>query len=285
MGLREILVFLDETDAAERRLKLAMSVAREHGACVSALFFPIGNAHPVGSRDTPAPWLGLLSGVPLGGGITSSETIDPTHVAEERYRDQIRGLGRNGAWLTFETADVSKLVAVAQAADLAILGQIHPVGRMVPKWRPEEIVIKSGRPVLMVPYVGSYAHVGRRVIVAWDGSREATRALNDALPLITAAKVVTLVTVYANNRARDQTRVATERMVQHLGRHGINSQVNEISQLGNSVADLILSRSVDLSADLMIAGAYHHSQWHEAIFGGVSREFFRHMTLPTLMSH
>ena len=149
---------------------------------------------------------------------------------EERFRIKTSACGKGGNWLSFETSAIDELVGFARAADLIIVGQARHEKRRSPKWRPEDIVIRCGRPVLIVPYIGNYAQVGRRVIVAWDGSREATRALNDALPLIHGASAVTLVSVYSNQRER--ARAATEQMIRHLGRHGITAHADETAQLG-----------------------------------------------------
>jgi nucleotide-binding universal stress UspA family protein len=282
MGLRDILVFLDETEAAEQRLALAASIAREHGACLSGVFFP-ANHHRSGEADAPS--LSKMAIASFDGATADTEPANPAWQMEEHFRRRAEACGKGGSWLTFDSSDTDALVAAARAADLTIVGQTRPEAQRSPKWRPEDVVIRCGRPVLIVPYIGNYAQIGRRVIVAWDGSREATRALNDALPLIHGASAVTLVHVHVNRRDRDQARIATERMIKHLQRHGIAASTDEITQLGNSTADLLLSRSVDLSADMMIAGASHHSPWREAFFGGTSQGFFRHMTLPILMSH
>jgi nucleotide-binding universal stress UspA family protein len=282
MKIRDVLVFLDQTDASDRRLKLAKGIAHSHNASLDAAFFPVRRAGSQSKRQVAAPWLGLASGAPVGAGITVLETGDATVVAEELLT-QFSGHHRDEEWSPFEAVDIEALIRLARSADLIVAGQVNPY-RAVSKWRPEELVVKCGRPVLMVPYIGDYEQIGRRVMVAWDASREATRALHDAFPLMVNADVVTLVTIHSDERERDQMRITTERMVRHLDQHGIAVTVDEVSRLGGSVGDIILSRTVDLGADLMVAGASRHSQWHDAVFGGVSREFFRQMTLPVLVS-
>jgi nucleotide-binding universal stress UspA family protein len=184
-----------------------------------------------------------------------------------------------------ERADAGELITFAQAADLVVMGQIKPGARPAPTWRPDEIVVSCGRPVLMVPYVGNYPKVGRRVLVAWDGSREAVRALNDALPLIRAADTVTVMTVRARPKDLNPASASMGRVVRHLARHGIAASAVQALHAGGSISDELLSRTVDLAADLLVAGAYHHSQLRESLLGGISRELFQHMTLPVLMSH
>jgi nucleotide-binding universal stress UspA family protein len=284
MSLKDILVFLDGGSASEGRLDLAVSIAREHGACLSAVFTENGpiTAAP---RGLASPWLGFGEGLSISGAIVTSPTGMLADNAEQSFHDRLRSLRIQGDWYPVDRADAGELITLAQTADLVIVGQAKPGARPAPTWRPEEVVVGCGRPVLMVPYIGSYPQVGRRVLVAWDGSREAARALADALPLIRAADAVTVLTVRARARDGVHANGSAERVVRHLARHAIAARAAEAIQLGTAIADELLSRSVDLAADLMVAGAYHHSQLRETLIGGVSRELFHHMTLPVLMSH
>jgi nucleotide-binding universal stress UspA family protein len=139
--------------------------------------------------------------------------------------------------------------------------------------------------VLIVPYAGTFDTVGKRALVAWDGTREAVRAVNDALPLLGQAEAVTVMYVGAQEASLERHRLSIERIVHHLQRHGIAAKPEETLQGDIAISDVLLSRAADLSADLIVAGAYHHSQLREALIGGVSRELLEHMTVPVLMSH
>jgi nucleotide-binding universal stress UspA family protein len=284
MNLKDMLVFLDEGSASEGRLQLAANIAYEHRACLSAVYMQNSRM----SRSSPtlaAPWLGVLAGLPLPGAIDTAPSAMRADIAEQEFRDRRRCFNVEGDWYPIDRVDPAELIGLARSADLIVVGQEDPGARPAPPWRAEEIVIGCGRPVLMVPYIGNYPRIGRRVLVAWDGSREAVRALNDALPLISAADVVTVMTVRARVRDLKQDAQSTERALRHLARHGITACAEEGLQVGSSIADVLLSRSVDLAADLIVAGAYNHSQLRETLLGGVSRELFHHMTLPVLMSH
>ena len=284
MSFRDILVFLDGDGASAGRLRLATKIARDHGAYLSAVF--LQNGHATGSRPRfAAPWLGLVAGPPNAGAVVTLRVSEPADIAEQQFRDCLRSLNLEGDWHPVSRVDTRELITLAQAADLVIIGQVNPEARPVPMWRPDEIVVCCGRPVLMVPYIGSYTQVGRRVLVAWDSSREAVRALNDALPLIRGAEEVTVMTVRARAKDLEPGGLSMERVVRHLARHGIAARAVQALHLGSNISDELLSRSVDLAADLIVAGAYHHSQLRETLLGGVSRELFQHMTLPVLMSH
>lgn len=282
MSLKDVLVFLDATPASEGRMRLAARVARERGACLSAAFLRNGHAelpsgHGAASR-------GLITRF-VTAAVEISQGAMLADIAETRLRDCLHVLGGKGDWHSLDRTDTAELIALAQTADLTIVGQINHDARPAPACRPEDIVAACGRPVLMVPYVGNYAEVGRRVLVAWDGSREAARAVNDALPLIDAAETVTVMTVRANNKDFARDRRSMDRMVRHLTRHGVPACAAETLSCDNVVSDVLLSSAMDLYVDMIVAGAGHHSPLREALVGGVNHELFRHMTVPVLMSH
>jgi len=283
MNLRDILVILEPGTASEGRLKLAMNIARDHRAHLDATFvlpeqetsFPI---------DLGVSRFGLVATPPVPSATDISRSAMLAEVAEERFRDRLSSFGIEGKWHPLDRADTAELIALAQTTDLIIIGQMNPDTRPVLAWRPEKIVVACGRPLLLVPYVGSFTEVGRRVLVAWDGSREAVRALNDALPLIINAEAVTVMTV-GTEKDFERNHLSIERMVRHLARYGVAARSAETLQGGIAISDVLLSRAADLAADLIVAGAYHHSQLREAMIGGVSRELFQHMTVPLLTSH
>ena len=123
------------------------------------------------------------------------------------------------------------------------------------------------------------------MLIAWDGTREAARALNDALPLLAGARTVMVMTVLAHQGEFERAHPGLQRAVRHLERHGIPARAEQAMRGDLAVSDVLLSRAADLGADMIVAGAYHHSQLREALLGGVSRELLQHMTVPLLMSH
>ena len=141
----------------------------------------------------------------------------------------------------------------------------------------------SGRPILVIPYIGRFATVGSRILVGWNNSREATRAVNDAMPLLAKAISVTVLEASARNSATDDATGAD--ITRHLTRHGINAEITRTVTSSISTPDLLLNHAADMSADLLVVGGYGHSRLRELVLGGVTRELLRHMTLPVLMSH
>ena len=143
----------------------------------------------------------------------------------------------------------------------------------------------SGRPVLAVPYAGDFPVVGERVLVAWNASREAARAVNDALPLLAQAKMVTVLAVNPRFGIRGHGDVPAADIALHLARHGVKAEAAHTASGDIADSQALLSYAADISADLIVAGAYGHSRAREVIFGGMTRTLLREMTVPVLFSH
>ncbi|MGC2414553.1 MAG: universal stress protein [Stellaceae bacterium] len=298
MAIKDILVCLDASEAGECRLTLAAGLAREHRAHLAAayLFFERGTIS--GQVYGPgAIGIGIIgpavSRIGEGSGDSSNSDRMPdisppvllAELVERRFRETLQPDGTADDWHLFDRSEAAALIALAKTADLVIVGQHLPDAPAAAEFHPEEIVVACGRPLLVVPYAGSFPSVGKRVLIAWDGTREATRAVHDALPLIAAAEAVTVVSVAGRESDLDRQHPSLDRIVRHLERHGLAMRREEDVQAGLPVCDLLLSLASDIEADLIVAGAYHHSRFREAVLGGVSRELLDHMTVPVLMSH
>ena len=174
----------------------------------------------------------------------------------------------------------------AQAArrfDLSVVGQPEP-NRLA----PEELIIEgalfaSGRPVVVVPYIRKSGLALGRVLVCWDGSRNAARAIADAMPFLVKAKTVEVVIVANEPGKSDEVPGAD--IGQHLARHGLRVEVQRIFSRDMDVASTILSHAADTSADFIVMGGYGHSRVREFILGGATRGILTAMTVPALMSH
>jgi nucleotide-binding universal stress UspA family protein len=173
----------------------------------------------------------------------------------------------------------------ARAADLVVAGQTDPDWDLSPVLDfPERMALESGRPVLIVPRVGGYARIGERVMIAWNNKRESARATFDAMPLLSRAEMVKVLTI-EGGKAGDGDKLPDTEIAASLARHGVNVTSQHSVAPETSVADEILNRVSDESIDLLVMGAYGHSRFRELVFGGVTRGITRHMTVPTLFSH
>jgi nucleotide-binding universal stress UspA family protein len=169
------------------------------------------------------------------------------------------------------------------SADLIVMSQLLGTGADLEM--AAEVVIGAGRPVLIMPGVGEYQEIGRRVVIAWNGKREATRAAFDALPLLEKADSVHILTINPDGgRGGDGLSPGSD-LALALSRHGIKAVTATSHPADISDGDDLLSRIADESCDLLVMGCYGHSRLREFIFGGVTRHILKHMTVPVLMSH
>jgi nucleotide-binding universal stress UspA family protein len=172
---------------------------------------------------------------------------------------------------------------IARRFDLSIVGQAEPETSAVEEVIAESALFESGRPVIIVPYIQKAPLKLDRVMLCWDGSRAAARAIGDAMPLLHRAGRVEVLIV-ANERGK-QDEIEGADMGAHLARHGLDVEVRRTALGDIDVADVILSHAADASSDFIVMGGYGHSRWREFVLGGVTRSIFRSMTAPVLMSH
>jgi nucleotide-binding universal stress UspA family protein len=172
---------------------------------------------------------------------------------------------------------------IARRFDLAVVGQAEPEANSVEEIIAESTLFESGRPVIVVPYIQKAPLKLDNVMVCWDGSRPAARAIADAMPLLEKAGRVEVV-IIANERGK-QDEIEGADMGQHLARHGLKVEVNRIAGGKIDVADALLSHVADSGTDFIVMGGYGHSRLREFVLGGVTHTILRSMTAPVLMSH
>ncbi len=246
-------------------------------------------AHVLGVAFSYEP---VIPGTSMGGIPPSfideqrQESDDKARAAIARFEETARRVGVS-AESRMISASISgaadQLGQMARRFDLAVVGQ--PGGERA---APEEIVdegvlIESGRPVIFVPYIQTAALKLDRVMVCWDGSRTAARAVADAMPFLQKAKQVEIVLIAAKGFKVDEAPGAD--LAKHLARHGLDITLKRITSPEIDVASTILSYAADSSADFIVMGGYGHSRLREFLFGGATSNILKAMTVPVLMSH
>ncbi len=167
--------------------------------------------------------------------------------------------------------------------DLIIVGQPNRQKSLPDEVVDEGVLFESGRPVIFVPFIHKGGVTLDRIMVCWDGSRTAARAIADAMPILKKAKQVEVVIISDKPGKADEVPGAD--LGQHLARHGLKIDVKRITSPDTDVPSTILSYAADSSADMIVMGGYGHSRLREFVLGGATRGMLEAMTVPVLMSH
>jgi nucleotide-binding universal stress UspA family protein len=255
----------------------AVSVAEAFGAHIAGIAFLYDPIVPVSS-------IGYIPAVVID--TQQAENDKSAQAAIDRFAAATSRAGVSAEPLTLSASFAGageQFGRVARRFDLAVVGQAKPEANSVEEIIAESALFESGRPVIVVPYIQKAPHKLDLVMVCWDGSRPATRAIADAMPLLERAGRVELVIV-TNERGK-QDEIEGADMGQHLARHGLKVEVERIAGGNIDVADALLSHAADSGADFMVMGGYGHSRLREFVLGGVTHSILRSMTLPVLLSH
>ncbi len=278
MAIKDILVHVEPSPRSGARLDVATILARRFGAHVVGLHVQAYDTAPGYASVELRDALIRLNREAIERAAAESKTLFDRHMA---------GTQLNTEWRT-ATGFVDDQVALhARYTDLTVLGQpAHDGGAVsLDETAIDRIILATGRPVLVVPYAGRFDTVGTRVLVAWDGSREATRAVADAMPFLTTAEAVTVLSVNPRHGIRGHGDVPSADIALHLARHGVKVEAAHDVARDIGVSDVLLSRAADMAADLIVMGAYGHARVLELALGGVTRSMIEHMTAPVLMAH
>jgi nucleotide-binding universal stress UspA family protein len=283
MALKDILVHLDTDPRTAVRLGIAADLAIRHGASLTGLFVV----------DVPNTDYFYGAGLPMAGlgpdqlvDVMISEARAAAVPVESNFQQVLNLNSLQGEWRLIEGQTAAVLSADARYADLLIVGQPDDPRRSDHRGRlaVETALMTSGRPVLTIPYAGEFSGLTDHVLIAWNGSREATRAVHDALPLLQTARAVTILAV--NPAALDEEDEGPHTdLAAHLARHGVKAETNRTVADEISDGEALLSYASDISATMIVAGGYGHSRAREMIFGGVTRTLMAEMTVPIFFSH
>jgi nucleotide-binding universal stress UspA family protein len=258
MAYKDILVYLDPTDATQDRLRLAVAMAQAHGARLTGV--------------------DASSEAALGGAWGDlASRIGPEFEAAVKEAELV---GR------FVEASAASAIGgeYGHCVDLIIAPRPEGEARVLVRSEiPDGTLLASGAPMLILPHYWKPSPVGENIVIAWNASREAIRAVHDAMPLLAKAKKVTIFTFSARESALQAT---SEILSDHLLRHGVVARISDWTDTGEISALAALFASLDTQdADLIVAGAFGHSRLFESLFGGVSLDMMRQPTTPLFLAH
>lgn len=275
MDYKTILLQLDESPRRAERIAFALRLADAFGA------------HLTGRFAQNAALLPTYAMAEAGAAAVQFEE-DARAEAAAKAEGEFRAAAARTPTVSAEWRDAKgdlpgDPAAAARCADLVVAGQPDPDSPLQ-RTAAGDLLLSAGRPVLFVPYAGRFPTVGRRVLVAWNDSRESARAVADALPFLRRAQSVHVVR-FETGRAGAPAGGTASDIALHLARHGVKVQLAAERIADIEVGEQMLSRAADLEADLIVMGAYGHSRVRESVLGGATRTLLDAMTVPTLMSH
>ena len=275
--IKDIIVNLSVGEGANAAADYAVSLAAAFDAHLAGIAFLYDPIVPVsGAGYIPAD---VIEAQERDNAAAAKAAIDRFVAAGKRA-----GVAAEPLTLSGSFAGVgNQFGRIARRFDLSIVGQAEPGTSAVEEIIAESALFESGRPVIVVPYIQKAPLKLDRVMLCWDGSRAAARAIADAMPLLERAGRVEIVIVANERGKKDEIEGAD--MGAHLARHGLNVEVKRTVLGDIDVADVILSHAADAGSDFIVMGGYGHSRLREFVLGGVTRTIFRSMTAPVLMSH
>jgi len=276
MAYKTILVYADDTASSDTRIEFAARLALAENAHL------IGNAMTGVSRflyDTVAVDAGAPNIEPYL--ETLRQRADARLVRFENIVQRIGVASYEKRRSDDEAA--SSISMQAHYCDLVVLGQFAPEDKTPTDANlPQYVAMNSACPVLLHPYEKSFPNLGHRVLVAWNASTEASRAVRHALPMLKKAKIVELV-IFNPDTVSHGTQPGDD-IALFLARHGV--KVNVMREKTNTdVGHSLLSLADGLNSDLLVMGCYGHSRFREVMMGGATRSVLRSMKIPVLMAH
>lgn len=278
MSYKTIVIHLDRGPRCALRVDLAARLAAAHGSHLVGIA-AIGLPDVVVSVTRTVP--DNVECVVLSADFLRERAEELAHIFERQC--VVAGVASHEACVV-DAGEIDAVTRHGRCSDLIVVGQTDARAGAdgVPSDLPQQVLLHSGTPVLIVPWAGTFTHVGRRALVAWKDTREAARALRDALPLLRGAEQVKLVQIGEDAGASEGGDREVAR--RWLARHGMPVEASfEVSTIG--VPDMLLSRAADFQADLIVMGGYGHARLREWVLGGATRHLLEHMTVPTLMAH
>lgn len=269
MAYRTILVELGGDDGLEPRLQTARALAGRFDAAL------------VGMHVMPPPFVPMADGGAMP--YLAPELIEAQRKANQEVKERVKGIFRSicgdepkAIWQEAEGGRGQLLAKAAHTTDL-LLARRARVGGTDEADVLDDVVTAAGVPVLALPPDVS-GEFGQTALVAWNGSREAARAVHDALPLLHEAKRVIL------NAVGDEAATTLEAAAAMLRRHGLAVQADKVDEPDGNAGEVLLAQAAAHAADLLVMGAYGHARLRELVFGGATRHILREATLPVLFS-
>ncbi len=279
MGYKTILAVLDRQERAGQIADFAVSLAETFSGHVIGLHVENLSTIPIASpMEIPDPI--AIEAMQEAGRLETAGV-------ENTFNRAASQSAITWEWRNFVSSvgfSSTSVIDSARAADLIIAAQSDNSLLSESRADIENFLFESGRPILLVPQFLKEPKPIRRVLLAWNGSREAARATFDAMPFLKSAEFVEVFSVNPPETPNQTPEVAGAEIAATLSRHGVKAELSTHGDTGLDASAAIENRLAESNIDLLVMGAYGHSRWREMLFGGVTRTLLESMTALTLLS-
>ena len=279
MSIKDILVVCDASEANDFRI---------HTTLLFAKYF---YAHVTGIHLTPYPTPSeSSSGFNKVIDYLSSEKLELAKETAENIKKNFdkkaSELNISHEWSFIDGIDKQFIIDHARYADLVMLPQGYSSFAEGNPYRIDDYLsIYMGRPTIILPDMKKLFHLPKKIIIAWDESKEATRAVHDAMPFLESADNVQIMTVSDTQKQELSNIIYGDDLRKHLSHHSINAEVVMADELENGIGKTILQGALEYDADLIVMGAYGETRLKEIVLGGVTRYLLNNTTVPLFLSH
>ena len=277
MAIKHLLIHIDSGASCEYRLNAAIQLALQHEARLSGIYV---------IPDFPEP---TYYEAQISLDIVAEIDREALETAKFTQRKYVNIASKAGFSLTIDIQkgnSISILDEYARFTDLLILGQNNPDdSQIMSAVLADNLVLESGAPCLIIPHTSSREFAARRILVAWNASREAARTLKDAMPILSIADYVEVLLIDPPQHEADKDGIHGKSIASFLHQHGIKAEIKVKAGDKAKPGDSIITRASEIDADIIVMGAYGHTRLREIILGGVTRKLLRQMTVPVFMSH
>jgi len=277
--LRDIVVHIPADRSSQPVIDCAVSIGNIFDAHVDGIACVYPAFDPLMAFEASAANVAAITAATQSNIDKAGSALDQFEIAARRI-----GISHGARCISNVTYDATPLLTgISRLYDLSIVAQPDYSKPNRGALVPEALLFDSGRPILMVPYIYSGPLKLDRILICWDGSRQAARAVHDAMPFLHRAKAIDVVAV--NEDSATVGEASSEALQKHLARHDLSAEVQRITADTTNIFNDILSLAADKSTDLIVMGGYGHSKFRELILGGVTRGIFETLTVPALISH
>lgn len=271
--IRDILVNLSTANKNDRARDYALSLAEKFDAHIAGIAFSYDPIYPMAGEVVPAMYLDEQK-------LENEKAAKSAKANFLKLTGMLRAECHSPSATVFGAANL--FAKFGRHFDLNIVEQ---AGEKTFEYDCiiEAALFESGRPVIVVPYIHSKPVSLNRVLLCWDGSKPSARAISDSLPLLQGVGSIEVITIAERGKVTED--FPGFEIGQHMARHGLKINVKLIDVETINISDAILSYTADMSADLVVMGAYGHSRVREFVLGGVTADILSSMTTPVFMSH